>query len=135
MIKEFKDSDEAYNFYIKNKPWGMETIINIYDVDIDLITDRNIIEEYVVKLCDVIDMKRFGEPFIERFGAEESNLYGFSMSQMISTSCITAHFSEKDRKIFIDCFSCKAYSPKDAIDFSKKFFNGKEVEYTILMRD
>lgn len=117
----------------QKKVWGMETQVNIYGADKKLISDKECIRQFVISLCDVIDMKRFGEPFIERFGS--GNLMGYSLCQMIHTSCISAHFAEEDGRIFLNIFSCKAYEPGSAAKFASNWFSGERVEYQTVLRD
>jgi hypothetical protein len=123
IIKEFRD----------NKLWGIETLVNVYGADKECIKDPVYILEFVEDLCDLIDMKRYGEPFIERFG--EGELYGYTLVQPIYTSCITAHFSEIDGRIFFDIFSCKDFPPSVVAKFCMNYFHGTKEEHRTLLRD
>lgn len=125
--------EELVEEYKEKKYWGMETLINLYDCDRELIKDPKHIERYIIELCEVIDMHRFGNPIIERFGA--GNLYGYSAVQLIHTSCITAHFAEESGDVYIDVFSCKHLAPTVAAEFSRKFFKGKREEHQTIFRD
>lgn len=125
--------EELVEEYKEKKYWGMETLINLYDCDRELIKDPKHIERYIIELCEVIDMHRFGNPIIERFGA--GNLYGYSAVQLIHTSCITAHFAEESGDVYIDIFSCKAFSAKLAAKFTAEFFKAKNYENKTLFRD
>ena len=118
--------------YQKNNAWGMETQVNIFGADLDLIKNKESIRQYVIDLCKLIDMKRYGEPFIERFGS--GMLQGYSLCQMIETSCISAHFAEEDGRIFLNIFSCKPYAPSEATEFSKKWFIGDRAEFQVVLR-
>ncbi len=42
--------------------FGQELVLDLHNCKTDLITDREVIREYVTTLCDKIDMKRYGEP-------------------------------------------------------------------------
>jgi S-adenosylmethionine/arginine decarboxylase-like enzyme len=58
--------------------WGIATAIDIYDCDPDTIRDADAIRRYVVELCDLIEMKRFGPTQGVHFG-EAEKVAGYSM--------------------------------------------------------
>lgn len=113
--------------YIIRKAWGMSAMINLKECNADLIKSAAHIQDYVIQLCKLIDMKRYGDVQIVRFGTGDKA--GYSMVQLIETSCITAHFSDDTGAAYIDIFSCKVFSPAEAADFSKKFFEAKDHDY------
>lgn len=80
-----------------------------------------------------IDMKRFGEPKIQRFG--DGPLEGYSAFQFIETSSITIHFDEIENRAFIDVFSCKDFDENIVEEFSKKFFNAKKSKMKYFLRE
>ena len=41
--------------------WGMSTSVDLYDCDPSTIRDADKIKEYVKQLCDLIEMRTFGE--------------------------------------------------------------------------
>jgi hypothetical protein len=47
-------------------------------------------------LCDLIQMRRFGESQVVRFGADP-RVTGFSLTQRIAASPLSAHFAEQSR--------------------------------------
>jgi S-adenosylmethionine/arginine decarboxylase-like enzyme len=77
-------------------------------------------------------MVAYGKPLIQNFG--EGNKKGFSLVQLIETSNITAHFVEETNDIYLDIFSCKSFSPRDAIAVFKEFFNPKKIRVRFLKR-
>ncbi|MBU1996754.1 MAG: S-adenosylmethionine decarboxylase, partial [Candidatus Omnitrophica bacterium] len=62
----------------KRTVWGIASSIDIYDCDPQTIRSEEKIKEFVVKLCDLIEMKRFGETKVVHFG-EDERVAGFSM--------------------------------------------------------
>jgi len=111
--------------YKEKGAWGLSSSIDLHGCDSGLIRDEGKIREFVVKLCEIIDMKRYGECVVVNFG-EDEEVAGFSMMQLIETSLISAHFANKTNRIFLDVFSCKPYSPKIAAEFAKKYFKAKD---------
>jgi hypothetical protein len=73
------------------KAWRLCTTVAPQDCNADLIRDADHIKRYVVELCELIGMKRFGECQAVNFG--ESRVAGFSMEQLILTSLVSGHFA------------------------------------------
>lgn len=83
--------------------------------------DAPAIKRFVRELCDKIGMRRYGETIVVNFG-DEPRVAGFSMTQLIETSLISAHFANASRAIYLDVFSCAPYEPKVVAEFAKDFF-------------
>lgn len=103
--------------------WGIAASIDIYNCDPETIRSADKIRQFVSQLCDLIEMKRFGETEVIHFG-EEERVAGFSMVQLIETSLISAHFANLTNAVYLDVFSCKPYDPVIVEEFACKFFNG-----------
>jgi len=108
---------------IEQKVWGIATSIDIYECHPGTIRDADKIREFVAKLCDLIQMKRFGETTVVHFG-EDEKVAGFSMMQLIETSLISAHFANLTNTVYLDVFSCKPYDPVVVEEFAREFFGG-----------
>jgi len=104
--------------------WGLLSSIDIYDCDPATIRDADKIKRFVVELCDLIEMRRFGDPVVVHFG-EDERVAGYSLVQLIETSLISAHFANQTNTVYLDVFSCKAYDPEKVEAFSVSFFGGK----------
>ena len=109
----------------KQAVWGIASSIDIYDCNPNTIRDAQKIKEFVALLCDVIEMKRYGETQVVHFGQEE-RVAGYSMVQLIETSLISAHFANLTNTVYLDVFSCKPYDLKVVEKFSREFFGGKK---------
>ena len=107
----------------KQSAWGVASSFDIYDCDPDAIRSAERIQQFVIELCDLIEMKRFGEAMIVSFG-EDERVAGYSMVQLIETSLISAHFANKTNTTYLDVFSCKPYEPGIVADFAQRFFAG-----------
>ncbi len=108
---------------IDKQAWGIASSIDIYDCDPETIRNADKIRQFVVELCDLIKMKRFGETTVINFG-EDERVAGYSMVQLIETSLISAHFANMSNTTYLDVFSCKPYDPCVVRDFAMKFFKG-----------
>jgi S-adenosylmethionine/arginine decarboxylase-like enzyme len=92
-----------------------------------------LIKQFVVELCDLIEMKRFGETQVVHFG-EDEKVAGFSMAQLIETSLISAHFANKTNATYLDVFSCKAYDPETVKSFAQNYFGGSFTSLNVTHR-
>ena len=114
------------------KPWGKSISINLFDCNLETISNPTLIKKYVADVINDINMIAHGPCHIERFG--QGDLEGYSAMQFIETSSITIHCDEPERRCFIDIFSCKDFDEKKAEIFSKNYFQAAKVESTILSR-
>lgn len=117
----------------EKEPWGLHSCIDLYDCNPETIRDAAKIKQFVAELCVLIDMKRFGETTVVNFG-EDERVAGFSMTQLIETSLVSAHFANLSNTTYLDVFSCKYYDTQKAADFAKKFFGAKEVRLQVIKR-
>jgi S-adenosylmethionine decarboxylase len=115
-------------------PWGLLSCIDLYECDPNIIRDAEAIKKFVVQLCDLIRMKRFGETQVIHFG-EDERVSGFSMTQLIETSLISAHFANQSNTTYLDVFSCKTYDPEIVAEFAKTFFRAKRLRRQTVYRE
>jgi len=113
--------------------WGVSSCIDLYDCDLQLMQDEAAIKGFVRELCDLIKMQRFGETQVVRFG-DDPRVTGFSMTQLIETSLVSAHFADNSKAIYLDVFSCAPYVPDEAAAFAAHFFKAKRHKVQIVKR-
>ena len=89
--------------FLDTNAWGILSSIDLFNCNTQKIRDRNVIKRYVDELCELIEMKQFGETQIVHFG-EDEKVAGFSMIQLIETSLISGHFANKTNNAYIDIF-------------------------------
>jgi S-adenosylmethionine decarboxylase len=120
--------------YKENGSWGLLTSIDLHSCNPDTIRDADKIKQFVYKLCEKIDVQRFGECQVVHFADHNEDVAGFSMVQLIETSLISGHFANKTNNVYLDIFSCKYYDPQIATDFSKEFFEADNSKEYIQLR-
>ena len=113
--------------------WGIASAIDIYDCDPESIRDAEGIKRFVRELCDLIEMRRFGETQVVHFG-EDERVAGYSMVQLIETSLISAHFANESNATYLDVFSCKPYDPEVVQRFAQEYFGGARSSLNVTMR-
>jgi len=118
----------------KSKVYGNELIMDVIGCDLKIISSKKKLLEYVIKVCKLIKMKRYGKPFCEKFGLGADFTAGYSVVQLIETSSITGHFSDLWCRAYINIFSCKEFNKKIASEFTKKFFKAQKIKEKFLIR-
>lgn len=86
------------------------------------IQDAIALAGFAADLVVALDMRAYGDPQIVRFG-DDPRLTGYTLIQLIETSDITAHFCDFTGEAYIDVFSCRAFSDKDARVVVDKYFS------------
>jgi S-adenosylmethionine/arginine decarboxylase-like enzyme len=104
--------------------WGLEVQLDLYYCNPDTIRSKVQIENWTRELVQLIDMKAYGEPLIVHFG-DSPKVCGYSLVQLIETSCITGHFAESTNNAYLNVFSCKEYDPEVVKVFSVDFYEAK----------
>jgi S-adenosylmethionine/arginine decarboxylase-like enzyme len=125
--------EQVIERFKQGKEWGLLVSVDCHDCDPAKIRSKEVISKFVIDLCKYIDMKRFGDPIVVRFGADP-RVQGYSLVQLIETSCISGHFAEDTDRAFIDIFSCKDFPPKKVAEFAAKYFDSDKFEYSISFR-
>ncbi|MDT8357244.1 MAG: S-adenosylmethionine decarboxylase [Methanomicrobiaceae archaeon] len=126
--------EEIIRRFRESGAWGLYTSVDLKHCDPATIRDKGKIRQFVVELTELIDMKRFGDPTIVHFGADEK-VAGFSMTQLIETSLVSGHFANESNAAYLDIFSCKEYPPRVMADFCKLFFGAASSTIHILFRE
>lgn len=114
--------------------WGKSVAIDLYDCPHEMVNNKEILLDFIKKVLVKIDMKAHGPTYVDRFGDPALHLEGYSAMQFIETSSITVHLDEIANRAFIDIFSCQDFDAKGAAEFTKDFFQAKEMKYTPLDR-
>jgi len=115
--------------------FGAELQLDLYDCDPQIIRSAEKLDEFVRRLCRRIKMKRYGEPLIAHFGHKNPVTSGYSLVQLIETSCISGHFSEGLNNAYLNIFSCKDFDPDDAADFCQEFFKADRATKHFTVRE
>ncbi len=132
-IREDVDGQNVMETAIEENVWGIASAIDIYNCNPVKIRDADVIRRFVVELCDLIEMKRFGETQVVHFG-EDERVAGYSMVQLIETSLISAHFANQTNAVYLDVFSCKPYDPEKVELFARKYFEGSHCSLSVTLR-
>ena len=108
--------------------FGWELNVDLYGCNPTKVRSREDILAFVIQLCDkVLEMKRFGEPWAERFGLDRAETAGYSVVQLIETSSVVGHFSELNNAVYLDIFSCKAFDREVVRHFCRHYFDAQNV--------
>ena len=138
MVPVCEDRTHLYALSWKTKfessnAWGLLASIDVYNCDESLIQDADAVKRFVARLCELIDMKRYGDTTVVHFGQDE-RIAGFSMTQLLETSLVSGHFSDSNRTAYLDIFSCKFFEPRQAAEFAIEFFKGSSYRMQVALR-
>lgn len=116
-----------------NEYWGISSSIDLYECDLGLMQNADAIREFVKTLCERIKMRRYGETQVVFFG-DDPRVTGFSMTQLIETSLISAHFADASCAIYLDVFSCAPYEPAEVAKFAQEYFKAARYSLNVVHR-
>jgi S-adenosylmethionine/arginine decarboxylase-like enzyme len=117
---------------LKKTEYGTELVIDLYDCDYSVITSQKKLLQFAKEVCEVINMKPFGKPFVADFGNALSKTMGPSLVQLIESSSITAHYSPHWRVVCMNVFTCTSFDPQKTLKFVKEFFgSGRAVAFLL----
>ena len=119
---------------MKNKIYGYELIMNLYECDKNIISSQKKLRAYADTLCKLIKMKKYGRTLLPYFGERKAYTKGYSLVQLIETSSIVGHFSDSWKRAYINIFSCKKYDYKLARKFTQDFFRAKKIKSRFIIR-
>ena len=88
--------------------WGYHLLLDLAGCN-DSITYKHRLVDFMEELVREIGMVAYGKPVVEHFATHLPEAAGFSIVQLIETSSITGHFSDKNKDAYIDVFSCKPF--------------------------
>ena len=114
--------------------WGYHAMFDCASCDIDKVTDKQNVYNFIKELVPAIDMVAHGEPQIEHFATHAPDKAGITATQLIETSSITAHFVDANGDAYIDIFSCKTVDVSVAQDLIIKYFNPKKIRVNFITR-
>lgn len=119
--------------------YGKELIIDLHNCNVEKF-NRKSLRKYFKELCLLIDMQRAKLVFWDDVGVPEEekqtlpHTTGTSAVQFILTSNVTIHTLDLMGNAYINIFSCKEFSAKDALEFTRKWFEGTVVHFKIIDR-
>ena len=120
---------------MKKKVFGYELLLDCYDCKPGVCGNLEHCYSYLDKLVDFIDMKKQEPPSIFRTDRKSfPDKAGLSGWVPLVESSIVIHTLSGHNFISIDVYSCKEYSPKKVIEFTKRYFSPKKIEKQYLLR-
>ena len=120
-------------------PYGYELILDLHDCD-PTTFNRDHLDKYFSKLCELIEMKRcethywddVGVPVEERQTSPHTK--GTSAVCFILTSTIVVHTLDDLRAVYVNIFSCKQFDSAVAARFTKEWFQANSCNHTFIDR-
>ena len=105
--------------------WGFSFTMDLKDCNNSTIKSRELIQEYVIKLCKLLNLERHGDCLFAPI-----NPGSFAMAQFIKPAFITGIFIEADNSAHLDICAAMLYENFNAIqviEFTKHYFDTCEI--------
>jgi len=112
--------------------YGKELILDLVQCNEKVCMDSDL-RKFVKGLLKVIDMVPFGEIILSHFGHNNENTSGYTFIQLIETSSIVGHVSEKNRSIHLNIFSCKEFNVFHTTAYAVEFFGEASIRSQLLI--
>lgn len=113
--------------------WGYHLLLDCSGCNIESISSKDNIYNFVKDLVQRIDMTAHGEPIIEYLLPGDPK-QGYSLLQLITTSNISGHFMELDGTAYFDIFSCKEFNIEVAKKVVQEYFHPTKMRVNFLTR-
>lgn len=114
-------------------PYGIELLLDLKGCDLEHLSPE-VLQDYFVRLCDLIHMKRHGDPVYWEDHSGIPHLHGLSAIQFIETSNVVCHPLPLLKSVYVNVFSCKAFDTEAAKRFSMEFWRAESVVFTVVTR-
>jgi len=104
-------------------------IIDAVDCDNTKLTDKKLLETFILELAKLIDMKILAGPYIIEGQPYNPGITAFTI---IDFSHISIHTFTQTNEFCLDIFSCKQFDEQVAVDFVKKTFGSDDQQLNII---
>jgi S-adenosylmethionine decarboxylase len=119
--------------YNEKKAWGLYTSVDVHNCHPEYIRDKELIQQYVQQLSEILKMKCYGATQFTTVGSE-SKCEGCAMTQFVDSSLVSGHFAFKSNTAYIDIFSSKYYDPEVISHFTLSYFRGSGYTLNVTVR-
>lgn len=113
--------------------YGLELVADLHDCVLSDLSKEKL-KEFFIELCDLINMKRHGDPIYWEDYSGIPHLHGISAVQFIETSTIVCHPIPMKNAVYLNIFSCREFDTNEALKFCKKFWGAKSDTHTVVAR-
>ena len=113
--------------------YGLEMIIDLKGCDLSDL-NREKLGKFFVDLCNLIDMKRHGDPVFWEDTSDIPHLRGVSGFQFIETSNVVCHPLPLLNAVYLNIFSCKEFNTGQALEFCKNYWGATSENHTVIPR-
>ncbi len=113
--------------------WGMHLTVDVSDCNENR-SDAKAIADFAREMVQRIGMTAYGDPWIVHFAKENPKAAGYTLTQLIETSNITAHFCDYTGECYFDVFSCKEFDVDTALDVIAEHFGSRNWTYNCVVR-
>jgi hypothetical protein len=119
--------------------FGYEFIADCGECNYDKLHSLENIEAFIDELCEKISMKKMGPLHSQYLEDNEYNkeldITGYRVCQFIETTSIVLHLCEHSRSVYINFFTCRAFTPNMVKKLIRNYFEPVSIRDYYLSRD
>jgi len=139
ITQGWEQTTEYYQAKYESKNvWWMNAALDLHNCDLTKASEikniniHTLVKQFILDLCDYIDMIRDWEP--ELYDINHHWKSGLEFTQVITTSLISGHFRHDTQTAYLEIFSCKYYNPNDVASFTKNYFSAGNTQMQVTYR-
>jgi S-adenosylmethionine/arginine decarboxylase-like enzyme len=114
--------------------WGYHLMSDMHDCHRERMRDKDTVIAFCKDLVKRIDMDPIGDPWVEQTAMHDPSKAGFTLTQIIQTSSIVAHFIDEPGDIYLDVFSCKEFDINVVKQCVNEYFAPKKMRINYITR-
>lgn len=118
----------------KQRAFGFHLILDCYQCCAEKLDNIDSCYHFLNDLVNQIGATKQTQPYVFRTPKKFEGKEGLSGWVPIVESGISIHTLTESRFVTVDVYSCKEFDNEKIIDFTKQFFEPKEIEHQFLLR-
>lgn len=119
----------------KQAPFGIHLMLDIYNCSAEVLNDQNLVYDLLDSLPEKIGMRKLIKPHVVFAKANKiRDPGGWSGFVLIQESHVSLHTFIKRRFVTADVYSCKKFNTKKVMNYFKKVFKTKDIEFYVETR-
>lgn len=119
----------------KSSPFGLHLLLEAYDCDEKTLDSERLVRKILSDLPIQIGMRKLAEPHVLKAAPNgKRDPGGWTGFVLIHESHISLHTFIKRGFVTADVYSCKEFDAMKAVDYFRKSFKTKDVQYAIIQR-
>lgn len=118
---------------IKSRP-RVTVIINLYGCDQSLIKSKQVIQDFAIQLCKLLNLQRTDDLLLTPYSDDERR-DGIAVIQSANGALITGNFVAQDERIYLDILCIEQIDLNFVSTFCQDFFKAQKWDAKLISRE